>query len=435
MGVVNSAMRIRNFEDLAVNEPRRIALEVAEAGLEAIDTAGAIRKNVRLDGDFLFVQEKKFEIHPKGKLVVIGVGKCSLEAARALEDIFGERISGGVVIDVHEDGLKKIKSFGGSHPLPTQKNVDATRELIAALKGLTENDLVLTVISGGGSTLLCQPKNFTCLEEGKIVECLTRAGADIREINTVRKHTSLARGGYLAKYAYPARVISLIFSDVPGDELEFIASGPTFKDTTTVAEAEAVLQKYDVLGRCGLKNLELIETPKEEKYFQKVENIFLVSNRIALQAMAEAARAAGFAPRIVLTAFTGEAREVGKKIIEELLFQPPGAALLYGGESTVTVKGGGKGGRNQELALAALAALRNGGVILALASDGKDNSDHAGALCDIITWEKAQHLGLNPESFLENNDAYNFFAQVGDYLLTGDTGANVSDLVIALKPR
>jgi glycerate 2-kinase len=426
-------MRIKNFEDLAVSRARKIALGIAEAGLEAIDTARAVKKNIRREGDFLLVRDKKFSFQPGSRLVVIGVGKCSLEAAGALEDVLGDEISGGVVIDVHKNGLKRIKSLSGSHPLPTQENVDATKELIAALGGLKENDLVLAIISGGGSTLLCQPKNHTCLEEAKIVECLTRAGANIREINTVRKHTSLARGGYLAQYAYPARLVSLIFSDVPGDELEFVASGPTFRDTTTSKDAEAVLQKYDVLGRCGIKDLELIETPKEEKYFQKTENVLLVSNKIALLAMAEAAEAAGFAPRIVSAAFAGEARELGKKMAEELRAQPPGTALLYGGESTVTVKGKGKGGRNQELALAALDALRNGEIILALASDGRDNSDHAGALGDIITWEKAQHLGLNPNNFLAANDAYNFFAQVGDYLLTGDTGANVSDLILALK--
>lgn len=428
-------MHIVNFEDLAVSEPRKVALAIAEAGLEAIDTVSAIKKNIRLEDDCLLVQTEKLKLSPGRKLIVVGVGKCSLEAAKALEEILGERISGGVVIDIHQDGLKRIKSFGGSHPLPTQKNVDATKELIAILQGLTEDDLVLAIVSGGGSTLLCQPKNFTCLEEGKILECLTRAGASIREINTVRKHTSLARGGYLAKYAYPARLISLIFSDVPGDELEFVASGPTFEDTTTVADAEAVLQKYNVRDRCGLPNLELIETPKESRYFEKVKNILLVSGRVALQAMADKAKAAGLVPRIASTAFSGEARELGLKIMKEIQTQPPGTVLLYGGESTVTIRGKGRGGRNQELALAALRALKNEEIILALASDGKDNSDHAGALCDIITWQKAQHLGLDLGVFLDNNDAYNFFAQVGDYLSTGDTGANVSDLVLALKPR
>lgn len=421
-----TTVRIKNFEGLAVNRPRRAALEIAEAGLEAIDTTNAIKK---------FVQNERLELRPGGKLIVVGVGKCSLEAARALEEALGERIFGGVVIDVHQDGLKRIKSFGGTHPLPTEKNVDATKELIAALKGLTKDDLVLAIISGGGSTLLCQPKNHTCLEEARIFECLTNAGAGIHEINTVRKHLSLARGGYLAQYAYPARLVSLIFSDVPGDDLEFVASGPTVKDNTTVADAKAVLAKYKVLESCGLKDLEFIETPKDDKYFMNTRNFLLVSGKTALAAMAKAAEARGFSPKIVDSAFSGEARELGVEIAQELQARPPGTVLLYAGESTVTVRGKGKGGRNQELALAALQAIRNGGIVLALASDGRDNSDHAGALCDIITWEKAQHLGLNPEAFLSNNDAYNFFLQVGDYLLTSDTGANVSDLVIALKSR
>jgi len=336
-----------------------------------------------------------------------------------------------MVIDVHAGSLKRIKTYTGDHPFPTERNVSATGELIDLLSHLSERDLVLAVISGGGSTLLCSPQGMHCNLEADVLKCLFRAGADIREINTIRKHLSLARGGQLAKHAFPARIISLIFSDVPGDDLSFIASGPTVRDTTTVADAEAILDRYEVRTSCALPKESLLETPKEERFFTDVHNILIVSNITALHAMRDRAKELGFASVIKTHELHGEARDVALTILEELRSTPEKSVLLYGGETTVTVRLPGKGGRNQECALSALREIHAGEVFLSLASDGRDNTDFAGAICDIITAQKASALHLDPAHFLEHNDAYSFFSRVGDFIVTGETGSNISDLIIA----
>ncbi len=425
--------KLKNFSELALSDLRRAALGIAEAGLEAVDTANVIKKNVRLENDVLQITDRHFPLKNTGDLVIIGVGKCSLEAGEALEDILGDRISAGIVMDVHPGTLKKIRTFAGTHPLPSEQNMAATKEIINLLEDRRENDLVIFVISGGGSTLLCQPVNHTCLEEAKIFTCLSAAGATIQELNIVRKHLSLARGGFLAKYAYPAISAVLVFSDVPGNDLEFVASGPTVKDTTTVADAEKIIAKYDLAKKCGLTTNILIETPKDDKYFEKVSNILLVSNNVALEAMADEAKRLGFELEIVTNIMAGEAREVGLEILSDLRTKKSKTALFYAGETTVSVKGSGRGGRNLELTLSALRKVEEGELILALASDGRDNGEFAGAICDKITKEAIEKAGFNIETELENNNSYPVFEKTGNYLLTGDTGSNVSDLIIALK--
>lgn len=405
-----------------------------DAGLEAIDTRRAIKNSVSFSGGVLMVKDTGFDLRNVPRLIIVGVGKCSLEAGLALEEILGERISGGIIVDPTGTTLPgKLEFIKGDHPLPTQKNLDATKKIIALLDNLTENDLVIFIISGGGSTILCQPTpGFDFEKEGEIFKLLSQNGADIQEMNTLRKHLSLARGGGLAKYAHPAKVISLIFSDVPGRGLEFVASGPTIKDTTTIKEAKTVADKYNLSAKMGFKENWLIETPKTEQIFNGVRNFLLMSNQIALGAMAVKAKELGYEPEIISDQLTGEARIVGREINQKILSQKGKKALLWGGETTVTVKGPGKGGRNQELILAALGGIKEKTIIAAINSDGWDNTDHAGALCDIITLQEAQKLGLAFGSFLDTDDSYNFFLKTGDYIETGYTGANVSDIVLAL---
>ncbi len=432
-------MKIRNFGNLAKSEPRRAALHIAEAGLEAIDTERIIAGAVHYARDVLTVRGKTFTIPPEGKLVIIGVGKCSLEAGVALKKVLGKRLTGGILLapDTSQKlkvNSSKLKVFFGTHPYPTLANVSATGDILHLLSELKNEDTVIFVVSGGGSTLLCQPKGQTCEDEASILWRLTEAGANIYEVNTLRKHLSLARGGWLAKAAYPAQAIALIFSDVPNAEPSFIASGPTVKDETTVAEAERVLKRYDIRARCRLPNLPLMETPKEEKYFERVHNVLVISNKTALEAMGAEAKRLGFSARVRTHALQGEARAVGKKIAKEIAREKPGTVLLYGGETTVTVTHPeGRGGRNLELALAAFPALGPRDLVLTLASDGRDNTEFAGAISDIMTKEHAAAAGLGIVRFLEENRSYNFFKTTGDYLLTGDTGSNVSDLIIALK--
>jgi len=426
-------MKIKNFKTLATTKNRETALYIAEAGLEAVDTKKAIQENVKLSPKELSIKGESFSLDAIQRIFVVGVGKCSVDAGLALEKVLGDRLSGGIVVDVREGSLRTIKAYMGDHPFPSERNIDFTKDIIHFLSDLKESDLVIFIISGGGSTLLCQPKNFTCKEEGEVVQALFRAGADIKKINTVRKHLSLARGGFLAEYAYPARVLSLIFSDVLGDNLEFVASGPTVKDTTTVDDAKKIIAEYRLNEALGVPEIELIETPKDDKYFENVKNILFISNKTALDVMAEKAKSLGFTPKIYTAELSGEASQVGFRIVQDLRAAAPRSVFLYGGETTVTIGNLGKGGRNQELALSALRFMCVKHTLMAFTSDGKDNTDFAGAICDILTKERAEKLNLNIEKYLDENNSYNFFEKVGDYILTGDTGSNVADFVIAIN--
>ncbi|MFA6407104.1 MAG: DUF4147 domain-containing protein [Candidatus Paceibacterota bacterium] len=426
-------MKIKNFHDLATNRIREVALMIAETGLEAIDTELVVEKRVVLQGNTLIIQGRYISLVAIERIFVVGAGKCSLDAAKVLERVLGERLTGGIVIGVGETQLTKIRAVKGTHPFPSPINVSATAEIIKFLSGMTEHDLVLFVISGGGSTLLCQPpQGLTYEDEARTLKLLFEKGATIEEINTLRKHLSFARGGFLAEYAYPAQIVSLAFSDVPGNKIELVASGPTVKDITTVADARRIIEKFNIEKEIGL-TIPLIETPKEEKYFAHVWNTLLVSNEIALEAMAEKARELGFSPIIKTTTISGEARDIGTMIVKELHAAPSRSILLYGGEPTVTVKKPGKGGRGLELVLCALQSIVPGELVLSIASDGRDNCDFAGALCDIITKEKALTFGLDAVKCLEENMSYYFFEHEFDYLMTGITGSNVSDLLVGVK--
>ncbi len=423
-------MKIQNFEQLAVSEARQALLTITRAGLEAIDTARVMRETMRIEGEMLILGSEKIPLAEIGQLVFVAVGKCAVEASLAAEATLGDHLTRGVVVDVKArpaPASTRLKTFCGTHPLPSEENLHATEAIVQTLAGLTERDLVIFVISGGGSTLLFLPQDKTDRSEIDIFKVLTNAGATIQEMNVVRKHLSLARGGYLAKYAYPARVISLIMSDVPGNDIATVSSGPTVKDMTTIENAERVLAKFNA------PKAKLVETPKEDKYFARVTNVLVVSNVRALDAMRAAAEKLGFLAEIRGSELTGEASEVGQMVTEALHAVPPRSALLWGGETTVTVRGAGRGGRNLELAASALRFVRDGEEILSLASDGRDHGPFAGAICDTITKKAIADAGLDLEQFLSNNDTYGLFEKVGNYLTTGDTGSNVSDLIIAMK--
>ncbi len=420
---------------LSKNQSRRDVLEILEAGLQAIDTKTIIRNTLKIENDFLWVRESAFQLKKFRRIFVVGVGKCALDAAGALEDVLGPRLAGGIVCDVRDGRLQKIQSYCGDHPFPSQKNVDVTEKMIHLLKDLTQNDMVIFVVSGGGSTLLCQPKDLTCLDEKSIVRCLFQSGANIEQINTVRKHLSLARGGYLAKYAYPATGISLLFSDISGDDPQYIASGPTVLDTSHVSDAKKIVKKFDIQARCGLQNLRLNETSKDRRYFRKMHYFLVASNTIALTAMEQEARKKGYATKVCDRYLTGEAREVGAHIARELKIQPPKAVLLYGGETTVTFDHAprGRGGRNLELSLAALRVIQQNQIIVSLASDGRDNSSYAGGIADFETKKIAQKHGLDIDFYLSRHDAWHFFKSTECFIRTGKTGSNVADLIVAMK--
>ena len=429
--------KIKNFDDLAVNPGRRLALEIAESGLNAIDTELVIKSSVSFRNGTLCIQNKICAINETKRIFVVAVGKCATEAARALEEVLGDRLSGGIALDVKAREncvFKKIECIVGTHPMPSDANINATKKIIELLKSLTATDLVIFAISGGGSTLLCLPEEgYTCLDEKVILGALFKKGATIREINVLRKHMSLARGGFLAQHAYPAQVISLIFSDVPGNDIGTVASGPTVRDTSTVEDADLIFKKYDLLRACKIDHCGLIETPKESKYFDRVMNMLVASNRIALEAMAATAMLKGFRSQIITDELVGEASKVGTSIVDAIRREPRETVFLYGGETTVTLSQPGKGGRNQELALSALRFVNGDEIVVPIASDGRDHSDLAGAIADEVTKTHMVKAGLAIEPFLENHDPYTFFKTTGDYLMTGDTGSNVSDLLVAIK--
>lgn len=430
-------VKIRNWAALAITEQRSRALAIAEAGLEAIDTTTAVRAAVRVSGDLLLVHEHTIPLRGCRRVLLVGVGKCATTAAAELVAILGARLDGGVVLDVGESAaqdLGAVRRFAGTHPMPSDRNVAATRQVVALLQQAGPDDLVLCVISGGGSTLLCLPPDGATVDsERAVLQALFRAGATIAEINTLRKHTSLARGGFLAAHAHPARVVSLVFSDVPGNRLDIIASGPTVMDPSTVADARGILAKYGVAADSEAGRCVLVETPKEPDIFERVHHALVVSNDVALEAMAAEARAQGYAPTVVTTTLTGEAREVGEQVVRALHAAPSRGALLYAGETTVTITGTGRGGRNLELALAALRLTREEELVMTVASDGRDNGDFAGAVADEAGRARAAALGLDPDDHLARNDSYTFFERTGDALLTGATGSNVADLILAVR--
>jgi len=423
---------IKNFENLATSGLRKQALEIAEAGYFAIATRPAVEKLVNYNQrkKIFTAAGRKYQLENFERVMCVGFGKAAFDAVSELQAILSDRITCGYVIDLKEGSLGNITCKIGTHPYPTKVNIDATKELLAMLSSCTEKDLVLCVVSGGGSALLCSPHEMSCEQEVSIIAALTVKGATIGELNTVRKHISTVKGGQLVKTMYPATVISLIFSDVPGDDLSMVASGPTVQDRTFMKDAAGVLKKYDVLEACQLPSCKLIETPKEPKYFEKVQNILAVSPKQALAAMSERAEDLGFDVKIFSSEFQGEARELGPQILAQ---NQKHQALIGAGESTVEIRGKGLGGRNQEMALSALSSVAENQVLVCAASDGHDNTDSAGAVVDGNSKARAQALGLDPQKYLAENDSYNFFEKLGDQLVTGPTEANVSDFFVCLK--
>ncbi len=425
---------IKNTPQLATSPEREVALAIAETGLQAIATTTVIQQSVALNTNLLTVGGHEYDLSHYGRLFIVGVGKCSLDAAVELEALLGERITDGLVIDVRDDvTLKHVRVRKGTHPYPSEENIRHTRELLDLLAGADEHDLVLGIISGGGSTLLCQPKTHTADDETKLVRYLFQEGATIEELNVIRKHLSLARGGNLAAAVHPAALATLIFSDVPGDDLAVISSGATVLDHSTKEDARNVLERFRVAETIGFSPEHLLETPKDPTLFSTTDNTLALTNMTALSAMAKVATEHGYHPQIVDTRLTGIARTVAEAVVTSLHGASSGTVLLYGGETTVTITGHGVGGRNQELVLAAVPLLAEGEAIISLASDGHDNSDHAGAIADATSVEKAKSKNLDASAYLADNNSFTFFHLLEDALVTGYTGANIADLVIAIK--
>ncbi len=423
---------VRNFDALAATPLRSDALTIAEAGYRALATPVVVRRAVARDHATLTVAGKPYDITAYEHCYLLAVGKCALDASRELETILGDFLTEGVALDVREGSLERVRGYVCTHPYPSAQNATATRALLDLATQATERDLVLCVVSGGGSALLTQPLSHTPLAEAELIRHLFRRGATITELNMVRKHLSTARGGGVAAAAYPATVVSLIFSDVPGDDIAIISSAPTVRDTTTCADARAVLERYGA-DRAGFPATHLIETPKRDELFRRVRNELVLTNETALIAMRDCAEGLGYHTLIRDTQMVGEARAVGATIAAEIAAARPRSVLLYGGETTVTISGKGTGGRNEELALGALLTVGTAELVVSLASDGRDNTDLAGGIADAVTRGEAERRGLDPTDFLGRNDSHTFFHTLQQGVDTGYTGTNVADLVIAIK--
>jgi glycerate 2-kinase len=467
-------MIINNFQTLTGNILRKKALLIAEAGYQAIDIKKIVSERIKLKNNILEIRSSKIDslnLNNFKRVFIVGIGKGSALASMTLAKILNRRLNEGIALDIQSprgltriglasratriDADKKLKFFIGTHPLPSKQNVKATQKIIRLVKNLKKDDLLITFICGGGSALLCASEKE--LKNSILAtKLLTQAGADIKELNTVRKHLSEIKGGGLAKMAYPATVISLIVSDVPtaNNDLSMVASGPTVYDKTTKKDAEKILKTYNLQST----TYNLKETPKDKKYFRKVKNILFLSNREPILAMAEKTKELGFKPKIYSFKIKGEAKNVLIPLIKNLKDK---GVVLTGGETIVRLKKLemrneklGKGGRNMEAVLAALtwinadcyidkrgynqrkSASRSAKIcVLAIASDGRDNTEAAGAIADISTIQKAKKLKLNPQEFLNNHNSFNFFKKIGDLIFVKPKTFNVADLMIILKEK
>lgn len=444
----------------SLDELRNAAKAIFFKALEAVNPYERLKSIVRLEKNRLLItmedgKEHRVDLDAFKRIFLIGAGKASASMARAFETILGSRIAKGIIITKygHILPLRHIDTTEAGHPVPDRNGIEGTRKICDLLKGSEGEDLVIFILSGGGSSLLPFPADGITLEEKQeATQLLLVCGADITEINTIRKHISQIKGGCLARWAYPSTVLAFILSDVVGNPLEVIGSGPTVPDPSTFEEALKIVEKYNLLETIPASILDYLslgkegsvkETPKPgDVVFDKVTNILIGSNLLALKAARIEAQSRGFNTLILSSSVVGETREAARfhaAIARELVSTgnpvPKPACILSGGETTVTVKGHGLGGRNQEFALAG--ALEIGGleqvVLLSGGTDGTDGpTDAAGAIADHTTLGRARLKGLDPKEHLENNDAYPFFKGLGDLLITGPTYTNVMDVRILL---
>jgi hydroxypyruvate reductase len=428
---------------------RAAARELQQASLSAVDPAAAVRCHLRREGATLVSEGKRYDLSRLKRTYLAAIGKAAVPMADAAAGLLGNDLTAGVVVTKvqHYDSARvclpeAITVVEAGHPIPDENSLLGARAIVDLLQRAGRDDLVLFLVSGGGSALMSLPVNGITLESLRsLTGALLRSGATIGEINTVRKHLSQVKGGHLARIAHPARVLALVLSDVVGDPLDMIASGPAVPDPTSVKDAEDVLLRYgDPVP--GVGSL-LCETPKPgDPVFSGVRHLVVGSNRQAALAAAKRATELGFNTLLLGTFVEGEAREVARVAaglaksvrVNGDPVSPP-ACLVMGGETTVTIRGTGKGGRNQELALAAALALEgwSGLLVLALASDGGDGpTDAAGAVITGETVARARALGIDARAALANNDSYLFFDALGDLVKTGPTGTNVNDLLFVL---
>ncbi len=434
-------------------------MQILRASLKASDPETAIINLLKVKDQKIYVDDLTrgvsvtYDLKETKRVLVVGFGKASSPMAKATERLLGQRIDQGIVITKKGslEKLSRIDLIEAAHPVPDKYGFQGTEKIIRLLEGAKEKDLVMCLISGGGSSLLVAPsEGITLKEKQELTELLLKSGADIEEMNAVRKHISRVKGGRLAQLAFPAEILSLILSDVVGDKLDSIASGPTTPDHSTFSDCIEILRKYGIFEktpRSIIKHLEANgkdnETPKPgDPLFENVKNVIIGSNLLALKVAEKKAMELGFNALLLSHTVTGDTTRVAME--QSQLAQrirkkggpiSPPACVISGGETTVQVKGSGLGGRNQEFTL--VSAMQIDGLehtlILSMNTDGTDGpTDAAGAFCDGKTIQKAKKVNLDPKKYLENNDSYNFFRKIGGLIKTGPTKTNVMDIHLIL---
>ncbi|HKL25411.1 MAG TPA: glycerate kinase [Desulfuromonadales bacterium] len=438
-----------------LTEMRQHAEQIFRAGLRAVEPHAAIMRCCDLQGERLRVGEKIYDLTQFERILVLGAGKAGAVMAQAVEDLLGDRIDGGLVVVKYDHlaDVRKVAIREAGHPVPDENGEQAAGRLLDLAAGADQGTLVIFLVSGGGSALLPMPAaGISLADKQATTRTLLACGATIHEINALRKHLSGIKGGQLARAVFPATLVALVLSDVVGDDLDTIASGPCVPDRTTFADCLRIVEKYQIEDKLPDKVMsrlragadgELEETPKQgDPAFDRTFTFLVGRNFDALAAAHEKAASFGYESLILSSLIEGEARDVAAMhvaIAREILqsghpLQAP-ACILSGGECTVTIKGSGLGGRNQEFALAAADLLDRKGsiVLLSAGTDGSDGpTDAAGAFADSSTLARAEALGLDLRQALQENDSYHLFAELGDLFKTGPTNTNVMDLRILL---
>ena len=439
----------------SLKRQRRDAEVIFDAALRASDPLLLMGRCLKVDGETLYAGDYPYDLAKHGALYVVGAGKATARMAHALEALLGERIAGGILIvkKDHAVPLGKLQVVEAGHPIPDQAGVNATEAIMGLLRRTQAADLILCLVSGGASALLVSPLDGLSLhDKQQTTQALLNCGARIQEVNAIRKHISKVKGGRLAQLACPATVLSLILSDVIDDSIDNIGSGPTAPDSSTFSDCLSIIDRYRIekaipaavrkLLRKGGSG-RTVETPKAgDPVFQKVRNLIIGNNQVALLAAKEKAEALGYNALVLSSKIEGEARKVAidhvvmaRDVLSGSSRICPPACIISGGETTVAVEGDGLGGRNQEFALAA--AIEIDGlkrvVLLSGGTDGTDGpTDAAGGIVDGTTVQRARNKGLEPRSYLKRNDSYPLLRTVGDLLVTGPTLTNVLDLQLML---
>jgi hydroxypyruvate reductase len=440
---------------IAAKQLKTDARRIFDAGIAAVDPVAAVQHAVTRRGEALSVAGELYDLRDYAHVYVIGAGKAGATMAQGLAAVLQDRLTAGAVTVkyAHVAPVTSVTLYEAGHPIPDAAGVRGAEAMMQVTQQAGEHDLVFCLLSGGGSALTPAPcAGITLEEKQQLTSLLLACGASIDEINALRKHLSRLKGGQLARLVAPARLITLVLSDVVGDRLDVIASGPTVPDASTFADCQAIVARYGLMDQLPPSIRDHLqrgcagqvpETPKAgEPVFARHQTVLIGSNRIALQAAAQQARHLGYTPLILSSAVQGEAREIARlhaaiahEIRQSGLPLPPPVCVLAGGETTVTLRGHGKGGRNQEFALAAAIDIDglDSVVILSGGTDGTDGpTDAAGAFADGTTMHRAQTLGLRAEAFIQRSDSYHFFAALDDLLFTGPTGTNVMDIYMLL---